>query len=138
MKPLKGVPIPVEEEIEVCKKCGGFCCKYYFYNPAESPDAMELHKFRQRKFIRYGKMESIILKDHCPYSDDTLQVCIKFNDPKYPRLCKAFPEMYRPFWNLRCKLMRMRYARRLIPRDIISFQKIKQACKPNRSVLKHF
>lgn len=136
MKPLKKVPIPPEEEIEICKKCGGFCCKYYFFNPGESLENIKLHEFREREIIKYGVSNYVIFTDRCPYTSDELHVCTRRDDPKYPTLCKKFPESYRPFWNLRCKLMRARYARRLIPKDVEGFAKLRKACKPNESVMK--
>ena len=136
---LPKAPLTTEEENEICKKCGGFCCKYYFFNPGEDPKAQELHKFRQRKTVKYGKVTSVIMSDKCPYSDDEMGWCSEYDAPGFPKLCKNFPERYRPFWNLRCKLMRVRYARGLIPRDEEGFRKLRAACgsKP-KPVFKYF
>jgi hypothetical protein len=136
---LPKAPLTTEEENEICKKCGGFCCKYYFFNPGEDLKAQELHKFRQRKMVKYGKVTSVIMSDKCPYSDDETGWCSKYDDHGFPKLCKDFPERYRPFWNLRCKLMRVRYARGLIPKDEEGFRKLRMACgcKP-RPVFKYF
>ena len=124
-----GIPLSPEEEHEVCAKCNGFCCKYYFINPGESKEGLELHKFRQRNLLTYGKTQSMILADKCPWSDDTLHVCTKYGDPSFPKLCSRFPHNYRPFWNLRCKLMRERYKRGQIPLDVVGFDKLLNAIK---------
>ena len=135
---LPKVPLTKEEELAICKKCGGFCCKYYFINAEKNVNGLELHKFRKRKLIKCGVVSSIIMEDRCPYSNDETHFCDKYNDPALPKLCSDFPNKYRPFWNLRCKLMRVRYARRLIPKDITAFSKLKRACKPNKRVFKFF
>jgi Fe-S-cluster containining protein len=83
---------------------------------------MDLHKFRQRKIIRYGTQHALVLKDQCPWVDNENHLCGKYE--QRPRLCKAFPESYRPFWNLKCKLMRERYKRGLIPKDVAAFKKV--------------
>lgn len=138
MKPLKNVPLTSEEEHEICRKCGGFCCKYYFSNTGDYVDGIELHTFRKRKVFRYGKSVAVVLEDRCPYTDDEKQTCTRYTDPKLPALCRKFPDKYRPFWNLNCKLMRVRYARRLIPKEVVAFSKLRQNCKPKETFMKFF
>ena len=127
-------PLSVEEEKEICKKCGGFCCKFYFYNAQNNKDALDLHKFRERKIIKYGTQLGLILSDRCPWADDENQVCAKYET--VPRLCRSFPESYRPFWNLKCKLMRERYKRGLIPKDYKAFEVVSGKKKTVFRVLK--
>jgi hypothetical protein len=131
-------PLSPEEEHEICRKCGGFCCKYYFSNADNNTDAEDLHKFRGRKMIRYGKVKSVILSDTCPWTNDKLKTCTKYEEPGFPNLCRKFPDKYRPFWNLYCKLMRVRYARGLIPKDIVGFNKLKVACGYKSKPFKFF
>ena len=131
-------PLTSEEEHEICKRCGGFCCKYYFFNVDGEANVWELHNYRKRTVISYGKVKALILEDRCPYTNDITQYCDNYNDPNFPKLCRYFPERYRPFWNLRCELMRKRYARGMIPKDIAGFSKLKQLCKPKRSPFKNF
>lgn len=133
---LHKTPLTSEEEHEICRKCGGFCCKYYFFNVGKDDGPWKLHTYRQREIIRYGKTKALVLCDRCPYTNDVTQYCDKYDDPNLPKLCRDFPERYRPFWNLRCKLMRVRYARGLIPKDVEGFRKLKMACKPRRAVMK--
>ena len=135
MKPRKE-PLTSEEEHEICRKCGGFCCKYYFFNVGDQAAAWDLHKYRKRPIMTYGKTRALVVNDRCPYTNDETQFCDNYSDPNMPKLCKDFPERYRPFWNLKCKLMRVRYARGLIPKDVEGFKKLKMEAKPNRSPLK--
>jgi len=137
MKPRKE-PLTSEEEHAICKRCGGFCCKYYFFNPGQNEVTWSLHNYRKRKAIVYGKYKSLILEDRCPYTNDETQSCDNYSDPNLPKLCKSFPSRYRPFWNLRCELMRKRYVRGMIPKDVEGFKKLKQFCKPKRSTFKNF
>lgn len=139
MKPLKGVPLTPEEELEICKECNGFCCRYYFHNAEQmGKEGMALHTFRKRKIIRYGNSHAVILSDTCPYSDCENKICTNYKKEGFPKLCLTFPHLYRPFWNLKCKLMRVRYARRLIPKDILGFSKLKKACKPKETFFRYF
>lgn len=133
-------PLTKEEEIAICTKCSGWCCNNYFHSiDAKNGDAtVEFHKFRQRDVITYGGVPSIIMKDKCPWSNEEKRICDKYGDPCYPKVCSEFPDRYRPFWNLRCKLMRVRYARGLIPKDIVSFSKLHRAIKPKETFFKHF
>jgi len=131
-------PLSKEEEVAICKKCGGFCCKYYCMNPGETDANMEFHLFRGREVIKYGVVEALLIPDKCPHSNDALNCCNQYENPKYPTICKEFPKKYRPFWNLKCKLMRVRYARGLIPKDTVGFAKLQKECGFEKSVFKFF
>ena len=137
MKPRKE-PLTSEEEHAICKRCGGFCCKYYFFNAGNNDTSWNIHRYRKREILEYGKYKALILEDRCPYTNDEIQSCANYNDPNLPELCKRFPAVYRPFWNLRCELMRKRYARGMIPKDVEGFRKLKALCKPKPSLMKFY
>lgn len=134
----KWEPLTSEEEREICKKCGGFCCNYFFVGLGAGDAPEEFHKFRGRKIVRYAKTRSIEMPDPCPFSKQGEHGwCEVYKDR--PAVCKLFPETYAPFWSLRCKLMRERYKRGMIKRNKAKFNQILTAAglKP-KSPFKYF
>ena len=138
MKRRKWEPLTKEQELEICRQCNGFCCNFFFNNPGEQKN-IEFHKFRGRKLIRHGNTMAVLMPDKCQYSDLENRTCTKKEDERFPKVCSDFPNLYRPFWNLKCKLMRERYKRGTIKKDMESFNKLYAAIpKKKKSVFKFY
>lgn len=116
-------PLSQEERREICKSCGGFCCKAFFVWVGDEDAPKEFHKFRNRTIQRYGDTLSLIQPDLCPHYKESDLGCCSVYDQR-PKVCRVFPETYTPFWNLHCKLMRELYKRGEIPKNVGKFSKL--------------
>lgn len=138
MERRKWEPLTKDEEQEICKKCGGFCCNNFFVGLGEGDAPKEFHIFRGRKITRYGKTLSIVMPDPCPFNKQGKYGSCSVYD-KRPQVCRMFPEMYVPFWSKFCKLMRERYKRGQIKRNNKKFNQIlKEIGKNPKSPFKYF
>lgn len=138
MERRKWPPLTDEDKQEICKKCGGFCCNYFFVWVGDEDAPKEFQKFRGRKIQRYGDTLSVIQPDPCPFAkkeEDGNGWCTVYETR--PEVCRIFPQFYTPFWNLHCKLMRELYKRGKLPKNIDKFKKLIKNPKV-KSVFKFF
>lgn len=140
MERRKWEPLTKEEEEQICRECGGFCCNNFFVGIGEGDAPREFHKFRGRTITKYGKVDSIIMPDPCPHSktgDCEKGWCSVYESR--PEVCRIFPETYSPFWSKKCKLMREWYKRGKIKKNKNKFNQILRASGiPPKTSFKYF
>lgn len=95
--------INTEEASEICRKCGGWCCKHFFIN-AELTDTKLIEYWEKRgiESFEYGGKRHFVITQPCPHIklDGGCEIY-----SQRPRVCREFPNgMEASIWSKFCPL----------------------------------
>jgi Fe-S-cluster containining protein len=103
----------IERQSELCKKCGGWCCKYAMDKVDKREDAspnywnaLEYQKVRALEVINDGKWIRFIHDGPCNKIDESTGLCKVYNDR--PEVCRKFPlpMHYKSGWKFYCEIVK--------------------------------